>query len=281
MPRYRYAVTNRRTSRLFVTVDRERREDLKGGQRVKHPEPSYEHAPLPVRADFGAAHRRFWQRLQRPGSWWTSAERIAIAAETRQGRDCELCQRRRASLSPNAPAGAHDTVSSLAPEVIDAVHRLATDPSRLTKGSLRAMIDAGFTAGHYVELVSTVAAIISIDSFCRGIGVAFHMLPVAGRGAPTHYQPANAVADDAWVPMIPADRNSGAEADLWPRGRTGNVIRALSLVPDEVRTLGDLSAAHYLPNAQVGDPTARSEHLDRSQIELIAGRVSALNQCYY
>jgi hypothetical protein len=87
--------------------------------------------------------------------------------------------------------------------------------------------------------------------------------------------------EDAWVPMIPEHNNGGAEADLWAQGRSGNVIRAMSLVPDEVRTLSDLSAAHYLPNHRVADPVARGEHLDRQQMELIAGRVSALNQCYY
>jgi hypothetical protein len=59
------------------------------------------------------------------------------------------------------------------------------------------------------------------------------------------------------------------------------VIRAMSLVPDEVRTLADLSAAHYLPNHRVRDPAAQQGSLSRPQIELIAGRVSALNQCFY
>ena len=76
-------------------------------------------------------------------------------------------------------------------------------------------------------------------------------------------------------------RDHGAEADLWPIGRTGNVIRAMSLVPDEVRTLGDLGAVHYLPNVEVRNPEAHPEHLDRPQTELIAARVSALNECFY
>ena len=55
----------------------------------------------------------------------------------------------------------------------------------------------------------------------------------------------------------------------------------MSLVPDEVRTLCDLSAVHYLPMVDVIDPSARLEHLDRPQTELIAARVSALNECFY
>jgi hypothetical protein len=47
-----------------------------------------------------------------------------------------------------------------------------------------------------------------------------------------------------------------------------------------VRTLKDLSAAHYLSPEKMVDLTA-GRSLDRSQMELIAGRVSALNECFY
>jgi hypothetical protein len=80
--------------------------------------------------------------------------------------------------------------------------------------------------------------------------------------------------------MIPAREATGAEADLWSRGRTGNVIRALSLVPDEVRGLKDLSAAHYMTPEEMIDLGA-GRTLDRAQIELVAGRVSALRECFY
>ena len=60
-----------------------------------------------------------------------------------------------------------------------------------------------------------------------------------------------------------------------------NVIRAMSLVPDEIRTLKDLSTAHYLKNSQVRDPKASRGPLSRAQMELIAGRVSVLRECFY
>ena len=56
-------------------------------------------------------------------------------------------------------------------------------------------------------------------------------------------------------------------------------MRALSLVPDEVRTLYDLSAAHY-PMVRCATQCLTGV-LNRMQIELIAGRVSALRQCFY
>jgi hypothetical protein len=58
------------------------------------------------------------------------------------------------------------------------------------------------------------------------------------------------------------------------------VAKALSLVPAEVHGMADLSAAHYMQMQQVIDVRVHRT-LSRAQMELIAGRVSALNQCFY
>ncbi len=41
-----------------------------------------------------------WQRLGQPGSWWSGAERLALAHEARAARDCALCAQRKQALSP-------------------------------------------------------------------------------------------------------------------------------------------------------------------------------------
>ena len=66
---------------------------------------SYHDLPWPVRDDITAAQRRAWDRLGRAGTWLTGAERIAVAAEARNALDCDLCQARKAALSPNAVHG--------------------------------------------------------------------------------------------------------------------------------------------------------------------------------
>ncbi len=141
---------------------------------------------------------------------------------------------------------------------------------------------AGLSEEQYVEIIGTLVAMVSIDSFCRGIGVPLNPLPEPQPGDPTHYRPPGARREAAaWVPMISSEHATGAEADLYGGKPTGNVIRAMSLAPDEVRTLQDLGSVHYLPTGQVRDPGAASGTLDRMQMELIAGRVSALRQCFY
>jgi hypothetical protein len=250
-------------------------------QSPEQPGVSYRHSPYPVADDLTRAHSRFWLRLAGPGAWWSGSERVAIAAEARGALDCELCRRRKQSLSPYFVSGQHDRSSDLPEVALDAVHRLVTDASRLKREWLEQAIAAGLSAERYVELLGTVVALVSIDSFCLALGLPVHPLPAPLSGEPSRYRPASARQEEAWVPLVPEDNAGTPEADLWPAGRIGWVIRAMSLVPDEVRTLADLSGVHYLAMVDVPNPGAARGHLTRPQMELVAGRVSALNGCFY
>ena len=242
---------------------------------------TYDRAGAPVRAGFRESHQRFWDRLAAPGTWWTGAERVAIAREARAAGDCPYCRSRKAALSPHTVDGSHAAATDLPNAAVEAVHAVMNDAARLTRKWYEACLGDGLSDGHYVEIIGTLVALVSIDRFCRGIGVPVHALPAPIPGEPSHYRPGSAGPDEAWVPMVPADNGGTPEADLWPAGRTGNVIRAMSLVPGEVRTLNDLSAVHYLPSARVRDPSASQGSLSRPQMELVAGRVSILNDCFY
>jgi len=243
----------------------------------------FDDPPVPVRDDILAAHRLFWRRISEPGTWWTGAERVAIAAEVRAARGCELCLERKQALSPNAVEGEHDCSEpgrhQLSEIAIDAAHRIVTDAGRLSRAWLEKAEAAGLDDARYVELLGLVVAVTSIDVVCRGLGVPLHPLPEPIAGEPSRLRPALAMRAEAFVPMLPSDGAVGAESDRW-QGRTGNVIRARSLVPEAVRDLKTLSAAHYLPVNQVTNPSA-GRTLSRPQIELVAGRVSALNECFY
>ncbi len=73
-----------------------------------------------------------------------------------------------------------------------------------------------------------------------------------------------------------------ADQDLWPKGFGANVIRALSGTPDLVRQWKRIAGAFYLQVEEMGNLVqADSRLLNRMQMELIAGRVSAINQCFY
>jgi hypothetical protein len=240
----------------------------------------YAAAPVPVRGDIPAAHRRAWQRLARPGSWWSGAERVAIATEVRRSADCALCRERKAALSPESPGGEHERASDLPDAVVDVIHRISTDPARLSRAWYEKSLAAGLSDAHYVELVGVLVAVVSIDAFHRGLGLPLEPLPEPEAGEPSRRRPARARIEGAWVPMLPPGAARGEQADLWNPRMTANVLRALSLVPDAVRQLKELSAVHYVRTDQVADVRI-GRSLGRAQIELLAGRVSALNECFY
>ncbi len=238
----------------------------------------------PIRDDLVLAHRRAWTRLGEPGTWWTGAERIAIAAESRRATDCGFCLDRKAALSPFAVSGTHDQASHdrLPPAAVDAVHRLVTDATRLSKSWVEGLADAGVPDTHYVELLSIVVSVRSIDAFHRAMGIELEPLPEPIAGEPERRRPPSAVTGVGWVAMLPSRKPPGEDADLFP-GPAPNVIRAMSLVPDAVRWLKELSAAQYLSmdDGEMFDFANGKGPLDRAQTELIAGRVSAVNECFY
>ena len=241
----------------------------------------FDYGGIPVREDIRAAHRSLWEHLRSPGTWWTGAERVAMAAEARRADACDLCAARKTALSPAAVQGDHASAGVLPAHVVDVIHRVRTDPARLSRSWFDRVIAAGLDVPPYVELIGVVTMLTGVDDFARSLGVAPFPLPEPRPGAPSRYLPASAKPGTAWVPMIAPEDAAGPEGDLYPPGAmVPNIVRALSLVPAEVRVLQALAAAHYLPVEQIGDPSARRS-LDRMQMELIAARVSALNQCFY
>ncbi|MCP4004542.1 MAG: hypothetical protein GY725_10135 [bacterium] len=243
---------------------------------------SYSDSDLPIRADLPEAYRFAWKEVSRAGCWWTGAERIAIAREVRNARDCRLCADRKEAVSPFAVDGQHDHSDGLPDPAIDTVHRLVSDASRLTKSWLEKLHASGVSDGHYVELLGIVVAVQSVDAFGRALGLALEPLPEATPGLPSGYRPDQLQTGDGWVPMLRGTAAGTAEADLFDGRQGPNVIRAMSLVPDAVRLLKILSAAQYMKDFEVADPAADpGRALTRPQIELVAGRVAALNECFY
>jgi len=245
---------------------------------------NYSDARYPVRADFAEAHSRYWRRLAAPGNWLTGAQRVAVANEIRQAPSCRLCIQRKAALSPYQVDGAHDAVSDLPDTVIEVIHRVTTDPGRITKAWFDGIIQQGLTVEKYIEIVGTLVHVLATDEFCRGLGLPLNELPEPLAGEPSHYRPANLIedGDGAWVPILPKAVDSGPEADLWEGTLHGYVIRAMSLVPDEVRSLMDLMSVHYLDYGQITDWDCLPKGtLSRIQTEVVAARVSATNGCFY
>ncbi|NKB22233.1 MAG: hypothetical protein GKS01_17240 [Alphaproteobacteria bacterium] len=241
---------------------------------------SYEDAPVPIRLDLLEAHQRAWQRLASPGTWLTGATRVAIAQEVRNAKQCSLCVERKAALMPYNVTGTHDTVSDLPEAQVELIHRLATDSARLRRNWARELIESGLSEEEYVETVGVACTTISLDTFAYAVGMPSREIPMPVDGDPKKVRPTEAKQGDAWVPWIAPDDASDGDRETFGPG-VSNIRRALSLVPAEAHGFFDLVSNQYLSAEQMKDFATKFRAITRAQIELIAGRISAINQCAY
>ena len=77
----------------------------------------------------------------------------------------------------------------------------------------------------------------------------------------------------------------GSEEGLWPTDAkfVSNVQRALSLTPGVLFDIKPVFVAQYMDHADmpVKMTDVPGRVLNRMQMELVAGRLSAVNECFY
>ncbi len=226
--------------------------------------PDYRSCDLPMREDRTESHWKAWRQISSPGSQFTAAQRIDMVREARNALTCALCADRRDALSPNAVPGEHDTITALPTSVIDLIHRMCTDPSRIGKPWFDQTMADGLTPGEYVEVVGVVAVSVIIDTFNVGLGLDLPPLLDPAPGDPDGQLNPDAIDDGAWVPILVRERDDMA-----------NIVRALGLVPEAWQNFWRVFRKHYRTrDGLVSD-------ISRPQQELVASRISALNQCFY
>lgn len=244
----------------------------------------FERAPVPIRADFQKACEDEWSRIARPGTWWRAEERVALAEQVRRAASCQLCATRKGSLSPYGDGLLHDTVGPLSAFAVDAVHRIVSDPGRLTESWIRkATTELG--DAHYVELVGVVATVVMVGTSLRGLGMRFPDLPEPIQGEPQRIRPSGVGLDSACVPTVLPEKAEG-DLNTWysmmrvspfipnhPEivGTVPKITRALTLVPAEQLGFAALIMAGYLAVYE----------LSESQEQLLAATVSSYNNCFY
>lgn len=226
----------------------------------------YADSEYPVREDLDAIHEKQLAQLAEPGAWGTGAQRLAIAAESRKaGIDAGLLE---------APAEGGAPPELELPDVARKVVReLSIAPKDYLEPAYSEARNGGLSDEEYVEIVGIVSRVTDLDIFARGIGVPLRPLPTAQSGEPSRERPAAAIPEEAWVPTVP----NPPEGPPKPY-----IVRALSLVPDELDRHVELEQIQYLPLKNILEPDYQHhEGFTRAQVEIVAGRVSALNECFY
>ncbi len=235
----------------------------------------------PARESLVNAIDQAWQRLSEAGTWWSGAERVAIAAQVRDAQSCALCATRKAALSPYNDTEKHIGVTLLCSDAVDAIHRVATDASRITKLWVQSITGGDLREEHYVEIVSIVATVTALDTMSLALGRKPQELPQPVPGLPSRRRPPGAARDLAYVHTLSPDTLQPGDLDPFRVHGSINIHRALSLVPQEVFNFFDLDVELYLKDHEIRDFDHQYRQISHAQIELIAGRASAINGCYY
>jgi hypothetical protein len=225
-------------------------------------------------------HRRAWHRLQQPGMWWHAEQKLEIATEVRNTEG--IRDQFKASLSPTTIKFPERVSSELSDTALEAIYRITADPSRLSREWFDGLINRGLSDVEYVELVGTLVTILSIDDFHRALGLPLEPFPEPVAGDPVRRRPSGARDEGSWVQTVPPDALDPADAAIYDgRSVAANVVRALSLVPPEVVALADLGATQYLSYVEMRELVNIDRDLTRAQIEFVAVKVSAANECFY
>lgn len=244
---------------------------------------SEERLPDGTRRGLAEAMERAWQRLACPGTWWTGAERLTIAAETRQADACGLCGARKEALSPNHIEGRHDSLGNFDDVVVEAIHRIRTDAGRLSSGWLKGLLKQGLEDTHHVELVGVVSTLSALDTVDLTMGHQQRALPEPFAGEPKRHRPSSVQIGLGWLPTLNPGGLTSLEPDFFAAYGDYNVQKAMSLVPDEVMGFFDLDTELYFYERvfpqRVEQEAGRA--ISPMQIEMIAARPASLNGCHY
>jgi alkylhydroperoxidase family enzyme len=235
----------------------------------------YADSIYPVREDVAAIHALQFEKLGLPGTWGTAAQRVAIVNEAREaGYQAGVMEK------PSDPGAAPDVkLSEVAHRV---VHRLAVSPKDMDQAFYDKAIEDGLSDVEYVEIVGLIARFTCFDVLARGIGVPLRPLPQPQGGSPSRERPSTAVVEKAWVPTIPNVPEGGKIAKELFGPWKPYIMRGISLVPDEFRAHNELEEVQYMPSAHFMEFDYQyHDGLTRPQVEIVASRVSAINECFY
>lgn len=237
----------------------------------------YSDTNFPVPASVEALHEDELLSFARAGTWGTAKQRTAVAAAARKARVDAGVQE---SVGDEAPA----EFSELPESVLRLAREVALGGIGIDLKFCQQVQADGLSEGAYVEVVGLVARLSHLDVFARGIGVPSRMLtePVEDK-APSMQRPSVAKNEGFFTASIPSAPEGGDLAiEIFGSEPAPNIVRSLSLVPDEARRLNKVINEEYFSAETIFNLTHSSlKAISRPQMELVAAKISALNQCFY
>ncbi|MDH3463680.1 MAG: hypothetical protein OEM32_08665, partial [Acidimicrobiia bacterium] len=142
-------------------------------------------SPLTVPDDLQDLFTSTWADIASPGSGWSGAEKVAIAARSRTHRGGD----------PNPDADV-----PLPPAADEAIEMITLEPSRATEEWVRHVV-SGIGETKYVELVGVVAAVTGVDVMTEFLLGELEPLPPPVAGNPIPDLNPRARKRRGWVSM--------------------------------------------------------------------------------
>ncbi len=219
----------------------------------------------PVDEKILLAFENTWHGLGQPGTWWTGKQRVAIVEASRLAMAAG--QRPIGTAIPALSNIDQTDAGGVSDLVLEVIQRVTAESGRITGVWAAEAIDL-MGPGLYAELVALVVLTVPIDIFCGLLGRPRQPLPMVVAGETVGEAPEGVAEGGAYIPWL---------VDGW---KGPNVARALSYVPaDNARRMAMVSSMY--DGEEFYEMVWRHRSLSRPQIELIAARTSALNECFY
>ncbi len=199
--------------------------------------------------------------LGRPGRWWTAPQRLAIATITREAKPRPLWDR-------IAPLNTLDSEQGqpLSPFVAALTELVAVETSSIDRATVE-LITGRIGDAAYAELSAIVAQVAAIDQTCHALGTSLMEFPPPGEGEPSRLRP-DGMGD------------AGGHIQMTEPYTGPNVARSLSLAAEDHDRWRGLVLSMYSRDGFL-DMLWTDRALTRPQVELVAARTSALNECFY
>ena len=146
------------------------------------------------------------------------------------------------------------------------VERVTVEPSSINREMYTQIVER-IGEDKYAELAALVSQIVPIDHLHDALGIEREKLPIATNGDMAMERPEGLVSDVGFLPTLPSEG-------------LPHVAVALSLaLADNARRM--LLVRAMYSGQSFGEMVWTHRSLSRPQIELVAARTSALNECFY
>lgn len=202
-----------------------------------------------------------WDNLGKPGSWWSGPQRIQIAEEIRDSDPPSIAER-----IVDFSNYSNEATDGITPFVRAVARKVAYESSSIDKDIFDQIV-AVISEDQYAEIAAIASQLVPIYHLADTLGYDREQLPNVVSGDPSGERPDDLIEGVGFLPTFPTNG-------------VPHVAVSLSLAQADNARRMLLVRAMY-SGKDFGEMIWTHRNLSRPQIELVAARTSAINECFY